>query len=109
VIAARRLRPRVRRVLAHNALFDAMCDATGLQPARGLLPDRGRAFAQARTACLPCPNARACEAWLAMRGKGIQPGAAPPFCPNRAFFERAAACGRADGSEPVSAPVSARG
>lgn len=109
MIAARPLRPRVRRVLKHNALFDAMCASVGLRPEHGLVPDGGRAFAQARTACLLCPAAGACEAWLARRDGATEPGSAPPFCPNRAFFARTAARGPADGPERECSRVSVRG
>lgn len=97
---ARSVRPRVGRVLKHNALFDALCAQVDLRPAPGLVHDGGAAFARARTTCLLCPASDACAAWLARPPAAGEPRAAPSFCPNREFFT----CASADASEAEKTP-----
>lgn len=78
--------PLANQVDRRARLLDRIIERLGIEPAAAARRDDGRAIAEARTACLHCPDAQTCEAWLnAARGGLPVP---PPSCPNRSFFKR---------------------
>ena len=75
--------PMFTRVLQQAQRMDAMMERLGVDRALAARKDEGRAFAQARLACLHCLSASQCEWWLAHVEGAPEP---PAFCPLAAFF-----------------------
>lgn len=80
--------PQLRRVDAQARRLDDVMERLGIDPATAVRLESGTAFAEARRACIDCPQDRKCAAWL---DASIILEAPPVFCPNAGFF---AACGR---------------
>lgn len=75
--------PMTEHVWQQERTLHDMMARFGIDAVVAVRIDAGEAYWKARTKCIDCVHARACQAWL-----GSEPGAADvaSVCPNRAFF-----------------------
>jgi hypothetical protein len=84
--------PMARRVEQQARLMGEVMERIAVDPGAAAREGRGIAFAAASRRCLLCRNSDDCRRWLDQGGAD----AAPAFCPNAAYFEKA--------RHPASAP-----
>ena len=77
--------PMFRRVERQAQLFGEMMDRLDVDPGAAAREDRGMAYAGASRRCLWCARSAECREWLDHGGKS----AAPLFCPNADYLNRA--------------------
>lgn len=79
--------PMARRVERQARLMGEMMERLALEAGAAARDGRGLAFAAASRRCLLCRSSQECRRWLDQGGAD----AAPPLCPNAAYFNRARA------------------
>jgi hypothetical protein len=73
----------VEHIWAQERLLHTMLLRLGLDIAVAARLDNGECYRQARTTCIRCSRAAACQAWLADKPSEPCP---PSFCKNSEFF-----------------------
>lgn len=76
--------PMCRHVERQASRTQEMTEKLGVDVAKLVRMRAGEAYAEARTKCLRCQNARECLLWLDANPPS---GEEPTFCPNLELFE----------------------
>lgn len=76
--------PLTQRVEQHASLFGQIMERISIDTGAEVWERYPRGLAAAARRCLWCRNSTACQQWL----ESERSNAAPPICPNAAFFSR---------------------
>src|SRR4051794_28912148 len=77
--------PMARTVERQARLMGEVMEHLAVDPGAAAREGRGMAFAAASRRCLVCQRSQECRRWVDQGGAD----AAPEFCPNAAFLDRA--------------------